>query len=116
MDKYLPFVTKDVCCKIWLRDILRIEQRGRLVAIVTETQVYERYGRMEEMEPYLDEGFYHCLKTVIINFRQVSMMREQTVFFRNGEQFFLGRQNYIKTKQTFAVYIKNPCTCNGFVV
>lgn len=116
MDKYLPFVRRDVCCKILLKDIMRIEQRGRMVAIVTENDIFERYGRIEELEPYLDERFYHCLKTVIINFQQVSMMRDQTIFFRNSEKIFLGRQNYIKARQTFAIYIKNPCNCNGFVV
>ena len=89
---------------------------GGSVAIVTENDVFERYGRIEELEPYLDERFYHCLKTVIINFQQVSMMRDQTIFFRNSEKIFLGRQNYIKARQTFAIYIKNPCNCNGFVV
>ena len=116
MDKYLPFVRRDVCCKILLKDIMRIEQRGRIVAIVTENDVFERYGRIEELEPYLDERFYHCLKTVIINFQQVSMMRDQTIIFRNSEKIFFGRQNYIKARQTFAIYIKNPCNCNGFVV
>ena len=116
MEKYLPFVTRGMCCKIWLKDIMRIEQHGRLAVIITENNVYERYGRTEEMEEYLDERFYRCLKTVIINFDQVKMMKNQTIFFRNGEEYFLGRQSYIKARQTFAIYIKNPCNCNGFVV
>ncbi len=116
MDKYLPFVTRDICRKIRLQDILRIEQRGRLVAIVTEKDVYEKYGRIEDLEQYLDDRFYHCLKNVIINFQQVSMMKNQTIYFKNSEEYFLGRQSYIKARQTFAIYIKNPCNCNGFVV
>ena len=115
-ERYLPFISRNICCKIWLHEIIRIEQRGRVVAIITESEIYERYGRIEELEEYLDERFYHCLKTVIINFQQVKMMRCQTIFFRNGEEYYLGRQNYIKTRQTFAIYIKNPCNSKGFVV
>ena len=115
-ERYVPFINRTVCCKIWLHEIIRIEQRGRLIIIITDMGTFERYGRIDEVEKYLDERFYHCLKTVIINFQQVKMMSCQTIFFRNGEEYFLGRQNYIKAKQTFAIYIKNPCNSNGFVV
>ncbi len=105
-DKYLPFVNRQQCSKIPLREILRVEQNGRLVTIVTEKGILEKYGKIQEVEEYLDERFYHCLKKTIINFEQVSSMKEQTIFFKNGDKIFLGRENFVRTKQSFAIYIK----------
>ena len=84
--------------------------------IVTEKETYCSYDKIKNVEKYLDGRFYYCLKTIIINFQQVSVMRDQTIYFKNGDNILLGRQNYIRTRQAFAVYIKNPCNFNNFIV
>ncbi len=115
-DKYLPFVNREQCSKIPLSEILRIEQSSRIVIIVTEGATLRKYGKLQDIEEYLDERFYHCLKKMIINFQQVSSMKDQTIYFKNGDKIYLGRQNFVRTKQSFAIYIKNPCNFNDFIV
>ncbi|MBR5229267.1 MAG: LytTR family transcriptional regulator DNA-binding domain-containing protein [Firmicutes bacterium] len=116
MDKYIPFVTRQKCCKISLEEVLYIEQIGREVMIVTEKTTYRQYGKITQLQQYLDESFFNCLKTMIINFSNVVSMQDQTVKFKDGTEIFLGRQNFVRTKQTFAVFIKKACNSNGFVV
>ena len=116
MDKYIPFVSRQQCCKIPLEEILYIEQQGREVFIVTDKITYRQYGKFSDLEDYLDERFFCCLKTMAINFSNVISMREQAIKFKNGKEIYLGRQNFVRTKQSFAIYIKNPCNSNGFVV
>ena len=106
MEKYLPIVNRSECNMVKLDDILYIRKEGRKINIVTEKAAFYEYCRMGEVEEHLDERFYNCLKGVIINFNQVQGMRDQTIIFRNGITFELGRDSFIRTKQTFAAYIK----------
>ena len=55
----------------------------------------------------LDGRFQHCLKNLIVNFDMISDMSDGVIRFRNGEEVAIGRGNYIKAKQKFAMYIKN---------
>ena len=106
MDKYIPFVTSKQCCRISLENILYVEQQGREVLIVTENITYRKYGKLSDMEAYLDERFFYCLKSMTINLSNVISMQNQVITFRDGTEIFLGRQNFVKAKQTFAIYIK----------
>ena len=116
MDKYIPFINRQQCCKIFLEEILYIEQQGREVLIVTDNMTYRQYGKLFQLDSYLDERFFYCLKTMTINFSNVISMRDQVIKFKNGTEIYLGRQNFVRTKQSFAIYIKNPCNSKGFVV
>lgn len=116
MDKYIPFINRTECCKILLEDILYIEQQKREIIIVTEDVTYRKYCKINEMDQYLDGRFFYSLKTLVINFSNVMSMRDQTIRFKNGVEIYLGRHNYVRTKQSFAIYIKNPCNSNGFIV
>ena len=105
MGDFLPYINSHQCCKIWLSDIMYIMQEGRTTNIVTEKETYCSYGKIKEMERHLDNRFYYCLKKVMINFENVAAMKDQTIYFKNGEMITLGRQNYVHTRQAFAAYL-----------
>ena len=105
MESFLPFINREQCCKIWLNDIMYIRQEGRMTSIVTEKETYCSYEKLKDMEAHLDKRFYYCLKKVIINFENVAVMKEQTIYFKNGDFITLGRQNYVHTRQAFAAYL-----------
>ena len=107
MDNFVPFINREQCCKIWLCDILYIMQEGRMTNIVTEKETFCSYSKIKHFEQYLDmdRRFYYCLKSIVINFQQVSVMKGQTIYFKNGDKISLGRQNYVRTKQAFAAYL-----------
>ena len=107
MEKFLPLVNREYCCKIWIRDILYIEQTGRTVNIVTENKTFYDYNKIKNLELYLDEYFVHCLKGTVVNFDQIESMKDQCIIFKNGTKYLLGRQSFVHTKQTFVFYMKN---------
>lgn len=108
MDKFIPVVNKKVCCKIWLKDILYIENDARIIHIVTIHGSYYEYAKISELYPYIGEDvrFFACMKGFIINFDQVTAMKDQIIYFSNGMQYDLGRTNFLKTKQTFVNYMR----------
>ena len=116
MNAFLPFENRKQCCKILLDDIFYIKQEGRLLYVITEEEIFRCYQRMEDILEFLDKRFYRCLKKITLNFQNVSALKDQTDFFKNGDKIFLGRQNYIHTRQSFAAYIKKPCNFNDFIV
>ena len=90
MDNFVPFINREQCCKIWLCDIMHIMQEGRMTNIVTEKETFCSYKKIKSFEQYLDmDGrFYYCLKSIVINFQQVSVMKDQTIYFKNeGGQY-----------------------------
>ena len=105
MEKFIPLVERTQCCKVPLDDILYIQQSGRITRIVTENEVYSKYCKAQEYKPYLDKQFFPCLKNLFLNFDQVRAMKDQTIYFKNGSSFGLGRENYVRTKQAFAAYL-----------
>lgn len=106
MDKYIPVITRQYSRKINVDDIVYLEQQQRKLAIVTKDQTYVSYQRIENVEKQLDERFYHTLKKLIVNIEQISAAENQTIVFENGIALQLGREAYIRTKQTYAAYLK----------
>lgn len=107
MEKFLPMINRNECCKIRLEDILYIEKSGRLVKIVTKDEAHYDYGRIADYERYFadEESFFACMKGLVINFEHVVSMKDGAICFSNGRQYDLGRTNYLKTKQTFVNYM-----------
>lgn len=107
MEKFLPMINRNECCKIWLDDILYFEKNGRLVKIVTSDASHYDYGSISDYEQYFadDERFFACMKGLVINFDHVDSMKDRTIRFSNGREYDLGRTNYLKTKQTFVNYM-----------
>ena len=104
--RFIPLVTRKFSLKVWIADIIYIQKKDRKIKIMTDQECYEYYEKLQNIEQYLDKRFYHCLKTLVVNLDKIDKMTDQTIFFQNGETFFLGRENYIKTKQTYSAYLK----------
>lgn len=116
MQSYIPYVTPSECRKLHLEDINYIRRISRKVEICSRSGSYYLYESFDRVTGYLEGPFFSCLKGLIINFDRVESMCEQSVFFENGDVLRLGRDSYVKTRQTYAIYLKNPCNYPGFVV
>ena len=73
---------------------------------MTENEKFTAYVTFEEVTKYLDERFFFCRKNMAVNFDQIKTMKEQSFYFKDGSTYLIGRDNYIRTKQYFARYIK----------
>ena len=86
MKRFIPLVTRKFSLKVPVDAIIYIQRKDRKLRIVTDTEYYEYYEKLTNIEQYLDKRFYYCLKTFIINLDKVDMMKEQTISFQNGEK------------------------------
>jgi len=111
MERYIPMITRGRVSRIPLDEIIYIMKVHRKVRIVTREQQYEYYERLENLMQYLDSRFYTCLKGTVINLDKVERMEERPeerrIYFLNGEYLLIGRDNFIRTKQRYAAWLKN---------
>ena len=77
MEKYVPLVTKHCVRKILPDEIVYIMKKSRKIMIVTDKEIYEYYGKLEQVSQILDRRFFACLRGCIINLDKVLRMEEQ---------------------------------------
>ena len=106
-ERYIVVSNGKFVAKVKINDILLIERNARKVRIVTARETYEYYERLENIHPFLDPGFYPCLQNCYVNFEKVKVMQEQKIIFEDGYVFYLGRANFVKTRQAFKKYLIN---------
>lgn len=116
MEKFLPLINRENCCKIWLKDIIYLENESRMVHIVTTKGCYHEYAKLSDLLQYFsgEPCFFSAMKRLIVNFDHVSSMKNQVICFSDGTEYPLGRVNYLKTKQTFVNYMLNSLGRNRF--
>ena len=106
MEKYVPLVTTNCVRKILLDEIVYIMKKTRKLMIVTDTEIYEYYGKLEQVSRVLDRRFFACLRGCIINLDKVLRMEEQVIYMTNGEPISVGRDSFIRAKQYYTAYLK----------
>ena len=108
MERFLPIINRENCCKVWLKDVICIVTDGRRVKIATAEEDFFLYGKVSDFNRYLvgDKRFYQCTKGFILNLDKVDSMKDQIIYFENGMQYMLGRGTYLKVKQRFANYMR----------
>lgn len=106
MEKYIPLVTTNCVRKILLDEIVYIMKKNRKIMIVTDSEIYEYYGQLEQVSRVLDRRFYACLRGCIINLDKVLRMEEQHIYMSNGAPVSMGRDNFVRAKQYYTAYLK----------
>jgi len=106
-EKYIPIITKKVTCKIYIEDVMLIEQELRKTIIYTEIDDFQIYGKIDEFLKFLDGRFFKCHQSCIINMDKVVKMKEQTIFFKNGYKVMMGREKFKFARQKFASLLIN---------
>ena len=105
--KYIPIINKGEISKVYIEDVLLIEQELRKTLIYTEDDKFWCYGKMDELSKFLDNRFFRCHQSCIINMSKVIKMKEQTVFFENGFKIMMGKEKFKFAKQNFARHVIN---------
>jgi len=106
MEKFVPVITKQYSRKVNIKDIVYIQQQQRRLAIVTDDETFICYERMDNIMENLDDRFFRVMKKLTINLEKVVMAKDQRLFFENGTSVYLGKENFVKTKQKFAGYLR----------
>jgi len=106
MEKYIPVITKKYSCKVGIEDIVYIQQQQKKLAIVTDDETYSYYEKMENVLDYLDRRFFRIMKRLVVNMDKILMVKEQQIHFQNGDDIYLGKDNYVKAKQKYTAYLR----------
>jgi DNA-binding LytR/AlgR family response regulator len=102
---YIPIIRRDETSKIFVDDVLCIEQELRKAVIYTMGDTYWCYGKISDLSKHLDNRFFQCHQSYIINMDRVVKMREQTIYFENGFKITIGRDKFSIAKQSFSAYL-----------
>ena len=106
METYIPVITKASCRKIRLSEVLYIEQQQRRLAIVTEDRTFLCYEKIDNIEKFLDDRFFHPLKKLFVNIEKIITVENQCITFENNVIIRIRRSSFIKTKQVYCTYLK----------
>lgn len=66
------------------RRILYLESRLRMIRLVTKTEEYSFYARLEEVQKQLGEGFLRCHKSFLVNLEKVERFSKERVVLEDG--------------------------------
>lgn len=106
MMRCIPFKTQKETFIIPIDEILYITQNKRCLVIKTTQREFVEYEKIENVLEYLDDSFFQCLKYTVLNMNQVRGFVDRKVIFANGDTFELGRDCFLRTRNSFIAYIK----------
>lgn len=88
-DSYFRYSYQRLNCKIPIRDIFYFESRKRKVYIVTEKEIFEFYGKLNEIEKSLRVSksvFLRIHQSFLVNYKHIKGLAYDFVIMDNGER------------------------------
>ncbi|MCI5720992.1 MAG: LytTR family transcriptional regulator DNA-binding domain-containing protein [Firmicutes bacterium] len=104
---YIHIKNQKIVASVSTTSVLYIEKDGRKLRVVTENREFSYYEKMNNVEPLLDNTFFLCRKGCYINLSKIALMEDQCITFINGEKYWLGRDNFNRTKKQFINFLNN---------
>lgn len=99
--------------KIFLRDIMYFEIRGRLIDIHKPEGILDYYGKIGMLEEeLLDKGFFRCHKSYLVHLKYVAGYNRQEAILENGEKIPLSKRRYEAFCKALLCFMKK----NGGIV
>jgi len=103
---YIPVITRKETTKVYLKDILYIETELRVIKIYTDSRIYRKYGKLDDVMNYLNSHFYRCHKSCILNLEKVMSMDDGIFYFYGGITLRIGKNNYQYTRSYYRKYLE----------
>ena len=103
--RYLPIITRTESCKLNVHDICYVYRCGRKLQFVTDNNVINAYGKMDDIEKILGDDFFRCMSGCIVNMSRITDMKRRNVYFDNDRLLELSRDPFIRLKQRFNAYL-----------
>lgn len=105
---YIAVKNRTLITKVLLDEILYIQRDGRKLDMATDAGIFSWYETVQRIEPVLDDRFYRSMTGCYVNLERIKTMGgDCCIQFENGAKLYLGRDNYIRTKQRFFQFLKS---------
>lgn len=93
--------------KIFLRDILYFEIRGRLIDVHKTDGVFNYYEKIGILEKELcEKGFFRCHKSYLVHLKYVKGYTRQEAILDNGEKIPVSKRRYEEFCKALLTYMK----------
>lgn len=112
-DFYFRYSFQRVNYKVAIRDILYFESNKRKITIVTDSEIYELYGKLNEIERSLKNckiSFLRVHQSFLVNYKHVQRQAYNYVMMDNGKQISISEdrrkmisEQYCSMEDTFYV-------------
>ncbi len=115
-EYYIPVITRKEVSRVNVREILYIETQLRVVYIYTSNRVYRSYRKMDDVMKYLNDNFYRCHKSCILNFEKITRMEDGIFFFKGGITLRVGQNSYQHTRSGYRKFLKQNVRVNTDII
>ncbi len=92
---------------IFIRDILYCEVFNHQVRIHTVHGTYDYFGTLDMLETKLDERFFRCHRSFVVNMSCVAGQEKGVAILTNGERIFISRRKQTDFIQRLLNLLKN---------
>lgn len=92
---------------IFIRDILYCEVFNHQVRIHTVHGTYDYFGTLDMLETKLDERFFRCHRSFVVNMSCVAGQEKGAAILTNGEKIFISRRKQTDFIQRLLNFLKN---------
>ena len=92
---------------IFIRDILYCEVFNHQVRIHTVHGTYDYFGTLDMLETKLDERFFRCHRSFVVNMSCVAGQEKGVAILTNGEKIFISRRKQTDFIQRLLNFSKN---------
>lgn len=87
--------------KVLPHEIIFVEQNLRKVFFHFSSDMFGTYGKIENYLVSLPKEFYKCNKSYVINLDKVAKMKDQIIFFSDGNCIRVGKHSFDGAKRAF---------------
>lgn len=101
----LIFHTKSTKYTLRPDQIVYIESVSKKLEIHTPDETVEIYGSLTQMEEKLDDRFYRCHRSYLVNLSHVRGYRGDCIVMDNGDVVFMSRARYNEFEKIYTDYI-----------
>lgn len=104
---FLLVTSKRETIRVFFDDIYYAESQGHYMLVHTAQAQYRIRMTVSGLLERLDEGFYRCGRSFVVNLRHVSRITKSEVFLENQAPLPLGRGQYDEINKTIIRYLRS---------
>lgn len=113
MYEKLTFWFKGQQYSLFLKDIFYIQRDVRKNIIHHTERIHQNYDPIKILRKKLDDRFYVCHKSLIVNLDHISHTTKRTIWFDNGQKVNLSDLNLRLAKNALYNYAIGKYVHNG---
>ena len=103
-EDFILVKTRWESTKVYLREIVYVERRLRVLFIFTLEEEYRCYEAMDEISHKFGENFYPLTQGLYANLDYVKRIKNRRVEFIGGKELHLSHRSYIGIKRRHNAY------------